>query len=596
MEALKRLGDPRSRMLLGLGICVLAAALLYLWDVGEQLSRAVLDEQFVLMHQHDVRQLKNDVVIVGIDEDATKALKEPFALWHPHLGKFLEAMADAKPSVVGLDIALPERSYQFLVPQYDQSLLQGLQILKAQTPLVAAQVLDDSGAFRPIYASYVSAVGADALGSVVVCPDDDGVVRRFDPNLCTVNAQGSMLVERMAAHLGKANPGTGLVDFSAGEKFEYVPFLKVLEWQSQGNAGQLARTFGGKPVLLGVVSRFGERVKAPVPLAAWDPNKLRIPGVLMQAQILRSMLSEGLIDEVDTYVVGALTVLAALFWLGRVGWIKLAALVVFPVLLFLYSTWQLGQGSYLPIGGILFSGVFAYLARLAYEGVLQVQKRHWLRGIFGSYVSQEVLHEIMAGNIHSGLDGARVRLCILFAGIRGFNARSESRPPKEVVALLNDYFSEMTVAIHLHRGTVDKFIGDGVIAFFGAPQALECPEKNAIEAAQEMLLRLRLVNARLQEHDIPPVEIGIALHVGEVITGNVGSKSRHEYTVIGDAVSLTHELESLTKTLNYPVVCSSAVAKAVELSGGLIDCGEQSVKDIALHVYGWNPPLLRDVS
>jgi class 3 adenylate cyclase/CHASE2 domain-containing sensor protein len=546
------------------------------------------------LHLHDVHRLDNDVVIVGIDEDATKALREPFALWHPHLGKFLDAMTKAKPSVVGLDITLPDRSYQFLVPQYDQNLLRGLQELKAHTPLVLAQMLDESGAFHPVYAPYVSAVGSDALGSVVVCQDDDGVARRFDPNLCTVNAQGSMLVEKMAALLGKSNPGTGLVDFSAGDKFEYVPFLKVLEWQAQGDTEKLARTFAGKPVLLGVVSRFGDRVRAPVPLAAWDPFKLRVPGVLMQAQILRSMLSDGLIPEVNKYVVGALTLLAALFWLGRIGWIKLGALLVFPFLLYMFATWQLDYGLYLPIGGILLSGLFAFIARMLYEGALQVQKRHWLRDTFGSYVSQEVLQEIMAGNIESGLDGTRVRVCLLFADIHSFSVRSENGSPQEVVALLNDYFTEMTVAIHQHRGTVDKFIGDGVMAFFGAPQVLECPEQNALEAAQEMLLRLRLVNARLQEQGIEPIEIGIALHVGEVVSGNIGSKSRHEYTVIGDAVGLTARLEGLSKSLGYPVVCTSSVAKAVERSAGLHDCGEQTVKNGVLQVFGWNPPLLAE--
>ncbi|HLY96186.1 MAG: adenylate/guanylate cyclase domain-containing protein, partial [Sideroxydans sp.] len=298
------------------------------------------------------------------------------------------------------------------------------------------------------------------------------------------------------------------------------------------------------------------------------------------------------IRDLNTYVVLVLTLLTALFWLGRIGWLKLAALLAFPFLLLLVSTWLLGQGMFLPIGGILLSGVFAFLARLAYEGALEVKQRNWLRGTFGSFVSQEVLHEIMAGKIHSGLDGARIRLCILFANIHGFSERSENGPPKEVVALLNDYFSEMTVAIHQHRGTIDKFIGEGVMAFFGAPQALECPEKNALEAAQEMLLRLRHVNERLREKGIAPIEIGIALHVGEAITGNVGPESRQEYTAIGNAVSLTARLEGLTGTLKYPVVCSAAVAKAVESSGELIDCGEQDVGGAALHLFGWNPPLL----
>jgi class 3 adenylate cyclase/CHASE2 domain-containing sensor protein len=595
MGVLTRLIEPKIQSALGLAFCVLVALLFHLFQVGEQMSRSLLDREFLQMHQHDVHRLQNDVVIVGIDEDATKALKEPFALWHPHLGKFMDAMVKAKPSVLGLDIAMPERSYQFLIPQYDQSLVRGLQELKGKTPLVLAQMLDESGAFRPVHAPYVAAAGADALASVVVCPDDDGVVRRFDPNRCTVNAQGSMLVEKMAAHLGRANPGTGLVDFSAGDKFEYIPFLKVLEWQQQGDVGQLERTFGGKPVLLGVVSRIGgDRVRTPVPLAAWDPLKLRVPGVLMQAQILRSMLSDGLIHEANTWTVGALTVLAALFWLGRLGWIKLAALVAFPVLMWQISSWQLGEGMYLPIGGILFAAGFSFVARLLYEGVQQVQKRHWLRDTFGSYVSQEVLQEIMAGSIHSGLEGTRARVCILFADIHSFSQRSEQRPAQEVVALLNDYFSEMTVAIHQHRGTVDKFIGDGVMAFFGAPQVLECPEKNALEAAQEMLLRLRLVNERLQGQGIAPIEIGIALHVGQVVIGNIGSRTRHEYTVIGNVVSLTAKLEDLTRKLNYPVVCSAEVAKAVEHSGGLNDCGEQTVKDVSLQVYGWNPPLMAE--
>jgi adenylate cyclase len=594
MEALKRLAEPKIRIMLGLGLCFLAALLLHLLHAGDQLSRSVLDMQFERMHQNYGHRLQNDVVIVGIDEDATKALKEPFALWHPHLGKFLDAMTQAKPSVVGLDITLPDRSYQFLVPEYDQRLLQGLQELKQQTPLVVAQTLDDSGAFRTIYTPYITAVGANALGSVMVCQDEDGVARRFDPNRCTVNAQGSMLVEKMAAYLGKTAPGTGLVDFSAGDKFEYIPFLQVLEWQAQGNTGELMRTFGGRPVLLGVVSRFGDRVRSPVPLAAWDPFRLRVPGVLMQAQILRSVLSDGLIREVPVFVVVVLTLLAALLWLGRIGWVKLAVLAIFPFLIFLIADWLLDRGLYLPAGGILLSGLFAFVARLLYEAVLQIQKRHWLRDTFGSYVSQEVLHEIMAGNIDSELEGTRTRLCIMYADIHDFSERSEDAPPQEIVALLNDYFTEMTVAIHQHKGVVDKFIGDGVMAFFGAPLALECPEQNALEAAQEMLLRLRQVNARLQERGIAPIEIGIALHVGDVVSGNIGSKSRHEYTVVGEVVSLTAKLESLTRTLGFPVVCTADVAKAVERAGGLHDCGEQIVQDATFRVFGWKPLLLAE--
>lgn len=592
MELLRRLQDPRSRKLLGLAGCLLVALLLYLTHAGDDLSRKVLDRQFALLQ--GAHPPGADVVVIGIDDAAFKTIREPVELWHPHLGKVLQALAVAEPRVVGLDIVLPERSYQFLAPHYDLLLLQGMQALKAKTPLLLAQTLDEEGGFRKVHEPYVAASGGEALASVVFCPDSDGVARRFDPNRCTVNARGATLVEKMALHLGRTEPGTGLVDFASGMPFDYVPLLRVLDWQERGDVATLKQVFGGKPVLLGVVARSGERAMTPVPLAAWQPQDRNVPAVLVQAQMLRSMAGGGLIREAGTPVVLSLMFLAALFCAGRTGWLKLSALLVFPFLLLAFSTWQLKQGWYLPVGGILLSGLFAFFARLVYEGVALVLQRKWLRGTFGNYVSQEVLHEIMAGNIRSGMDAARQRVSILFADIHGFSARSEDRPPQEVVALLNDYFSEMTVAIHQHKGTVDKFIGDGIMAFFGAPQALECPEKNALEAAQEMLLRLRLVNARLQEQGIAPIEIGIALHVGEVVIGHIGSETRHEYTIIGDAVSLTAKLEELTKSLRYPVVCSAAVAKAVEQAGGLTDCGEQPVKDGRLQVYGWKPPLLAE--
>lgn len=128
------------------------------------------------------------------------------------------------------------------------------------------------------------------------------------------------------------------------------------------------------------------------------------------------------------------------------------------------------------------------------------------------------------------------------------------------------------------------------MAFFGAPNDLDCPETNAIQAAQEMLTRLQLVNASLQSRSIEPIDIGIGLHAGEVIIGHVGSASRHEYTAIGDVVNTASRLEGLTKELKYPIICSAQVAKVVKYAYGLTDLGEHAVKGhSAVHVYGCNP-------
>jgi adenylate cyclase len=122
---------------------------------------------------------------------------------------------------------------------------------------------------------------------------------------------------------------------------------------------------------------------------------------------------------------------------------------------------------------------------------------------------------------------------------------------------------------------------------------LECPEKNALEAAQDMLVRLQQFNRRLQEKNIEPIGIGIGLHTGEVVIGHVGSETRNEYTAIGDVVNTASRLEGLSKTLGYPVICSDAVAAAVGYAGGLVDLGEQGIKGrSAMKMYGWNPPVL----
>ena len=289
-----------------------------------------------------------------------------------------------------------------------------------------------------------------------------------------------------------------------------------------------------------------------------------------------------------------LTLAASLFWFGRLGWIKTVLFGVFVGGTLALSLLQLWQSHYLPVGAILLSGVFAFLARATYEAVVQMRERRLLRGTFGSYVSPQILQEIMAGNIKPGLGGERKRLCVLFSDIRNFTTRSEKLPPEDVIKLLNGYFTEMTAAIHKHGGTVDKFIGDGIMAFFGAPQLLECPERNAFEAAQEMLVRLETYNQKLQQLNQEPICIGIGLHVGDVIVGHVGSESRNEYTAIGDVVNTSSRLEGITKSLGYPIICSAVVADAIGYPDGMVDLGEQALKGRSdIHVYGWNPPPMQ---
>ena len=590
-----RLTDKNEHILFALPL-VIGLALAY-FHAHTWLDQKILDWQFQLLREHYPKPLQNDVVVVGIDENTFKELREPFALWHPHLGKFLRAMAQAKPAVLGLDVVLPDRSYHFLVPQYDQPLLQGLMAIKSNAPIFLAQTVDENGKPRSIFPPYVSFAGKDSLASVMVCLDEDGTARRLEKSICPALDLNATLSEKMAIQMGSRQTGHGLIDFAIGDAYTYIPFTKVLNWFDQQDEQHLAAAFRGKPVLLGVTLPFLDRLTMPVPLLLEEPMNLRVPGVFLHAQTLRSMLSNGLIHPLPETSLLLLTALASLCWFGRNSLIKITVIMVFSFALIAGSLLLLWRGVYLPIAGILISAMIAFGGRMGREALIQIREKRFIRNAFSSYVSPQILKEIMAGRLAQTLGGTRKNVCVLFSDIRNFTTYCEDKSPEDVVSLLNEYFTAMTSAVHKHGGTVDKFIGDGLMAFFGAPQPLECAERNALESAQDMLVNLHQLNERLATRGIAPIRIGIGLNSGDVVIGHVGSTTRHEYTAVGDVVNTASRIEGLTKELKYPILCSAQVAESVNFVGGLVDLGKQHIKGRAdIHVYGWNPPILEHFS
>lgn len=561
-------------------------------EFAQPLEQSLLDHEFVLLRAFQPQPARNDVVIIGIDEASLAAVPEPFALWHPHLGRFLAAMGEVRPSVLGVDIVLPSRSFHELIPMYDQKLLAGLAAIRGKVPLVLAQTVDEQGTFRKIFPPFISMAGTDPLGSVVVCPDSDGVVRRYGETLCDDSGKLGLFAAKMARSLGLQNRWEGWIDYTLGDALTYVPFHQVMQWIDK-DPEKLRNTLRGKPVLLGVILRFEDRLRMPVALAAWEPHRRRLPGVMLHAQVLRSMLNNGLIQPVSAPLQWALLLVAALFWFGR-NWLKGVALALFLPGVFALAMVMMWKGMHLQIAVAMLTAIFAFAARFAYEAIRGRREKRFLRDVFSSYVSPPILKQILAGKIKPGLGGAREQVTVLFSDIRNFTHRSENLAPEESIGLLNEYFSEMTAAVHHCGGTVDKFIGDGLMAIFGAPQKLACAEKAALEAAQEMLVRLARLNQRLEARGVEEIRIGIGLASGSVVLGHVGSSVRHEYTAIGDVVNTASRLEALTKELGYPIICNAAVADAVGAAGGLIDLGQLPVRGrSAERLYGWNPPILQ---
>lgn len=577
-------------------VAVFACAFLFsLTPLAQRIDLLLLDLQF-----HTLARLAPhtyagpEIVIVGLDERTLKVHREPLALMHRHLGRLFSALAEARPAAVGVDLVLPDRSYDFLVPGSDRQLLAGLLRLRKTSPVVLASVPDEQGFFRPLFPPLLSVLGAQGTALALLEPDLDGGIRHFVPSWPGQPDGGQpqpALAAQIALDLG-VQTKRGLIDFALGTPFAYLPLHEVLAWEAAGDRGRLATAFAGRVVLLGAVLPYIDRHTLPLPLAAWEPEGHSLPGVLFHAQALRSILAGRITPAAPGGLVPSLiAAFCALWWAGRRARQTLVAVAFGAALLLGGATGGLALAFWeVPVAAALLAGGLIVAGRFVQEGAHAARERAALQAAFGGSVSPAVLARILGGEIRPELGGSRHEICVLISDIRDFTTLSEGLPPEGAVLLLNTYFAEMTQAVHRHGGTVDKFIGDGLLAFFGAPNPLDHAAEAALAAAQEMLERLTTVNRQLQEQGLPTVRIGIGLHRGAAVVGHIGSPERHEYTAIGDTINAASRIEGLTKALGYPILCSRVFAEGLRSRDGLQDCGEQAVKGrAALRVYGWAP-------
>jgi adenylate cyclase len=222
-----------------------------------------------------------------------------------------------------------------------------------------------------------------------------------------------------------------------------------------------------------------------------------------------------------------------------------------------------GSGRYDVDPRIPGSDEIARLGRAFADMAKGLLEREKIRSILHKSVSKEIAESLVSrGAIELG--GEEREVTVLFSDIRSFTTISESLAPKELVAQLNDYFTGMARAIDAHHGVIDKYIGDAVMALFGAPLARPDDAANALRAALAMGEALDALNARRAEKGLPPWKFGVGVNTGPVVAGTLGSEQRWSYTVIGDAVNAASRLESATKELGARIVVA---ARTKELAG-----------------------------
>ncbi|MGY3607159.1 MULTISPECIES: adenylate/guanylate cyclase domain-containing protein [unclassified Bradyrhizobium] len=234
------------------------------------------------------------------------------------------------------------------------------------------------------------------------------------------------------------------------------------------------------------------------------------------------------------------------------------------------------------ICGMLAGAVGMQLRRQFEASIAAATARDRITDLFGQHVSPQVVERLMTEGASTDSDTRRV--AVMFVDFRSFTAGARTRSPQEVVERLDRAFAVLVDILDRHGGIVNKFLGDGFLALFGAPLEAEDAAHQAVAAAREMLL----ANERFNETTSWPLRIGIAIHIGEVVAGNIGSPRRKEYTVIGDTVNFAARLEALNKELNSQFLISSEVREAIgEAAGDAVPRGEVPIRGYEKPVAVW---------
>jgi adenylate cyclase len=319
-----------------------------------------------------------------------------------------------------------------------------------------------------------------------------------------------------------------------------------------------------------------------------------MPGVLLHASVTSNILAKDFLTVVP--------------WGVNVLFIFLLAIGTGLSILFIPRLWQKIT---VPLGlALVYVGwvLFQFRLNIVYEMVAPLASAFatWL-GTFGLLAFTEgrdkrrvrtMLAQYVSPNILSTVVdkyedylraevGSKERITLLFSDIRGFTSLSESLAPEEVVEILNVHFAAMSEAIFQYEGTLDKFIGDALMAFWGAPIRVADHARRGVLAAFEMQRRLEGVNQELATRGRAPVHMGIGLNTGEVILGNVGSEKKLDYTAIGDNVNLASRVEGLTKQYDCPIMITESTYKEIagEIPCGLVDQVRVKGKHLPVRLY-----------
>jgi len=351
-----------------------------------------------------------------------------------------------------------------------------------------------------------------------------------------------------------------LIPFRPSHSFPYISASDVFH-------GRVAspEILKGKIVLLGTTAQGLADLRA-------TPIEGAFPGVEAHANLITGILDNRLMRDNPTYTMTmevALLVLVSIIMillvplfsplLAAISTIALLAGVVWLDMM----VWQ-ELALVLPVATTFLLTLSLFLLDMSYGYFTESRRKRQLSSLFGQYVPPELVDEMnkRLGETVS-MESESREMTVLFSDVRGFTTISEGLDPRGLSQLMNAYLTPMTQVIHQHRGTIDKYMGDAIMAFWGAPLSDPQHARHATNAAMEMLKRLAEINQEFKARRWPEIKIGIGLNTGVMNVGNMGSKFRMAYTVMGDAVNLGSRLEGITKQYGVAMIISETTQQVI---------------------------------
>lgn len=556
---------------------------------------------------------REPVVVIALDEETYR--REPFkgtpvAFWTREVASVLDGVVAAGASVVGFDVIFPT-TVDGYVENFDRELRLALRAAAREGKVVLGKVQHQTDPIEP-FPGLIRAVSAGEARNVLstnVFQDPDDVIRRvplfFDLDDGSGAREPSMALELAARHLGvRPTPGadgglalggreiTGsrtnnlLVRFPAPlSRIATYSFADLAACAADKREAYFRTHFAGRVVLLGTVLDVEDRKRSSArfvavpepahgaPRCALEPMhrlfrddlvRSDIPGVFIHAAAIGNLLRGDGLREAPAPLAAALMV--ALTLAATWAAMRFAPPVAGMVVLGLAGAWAIGSalafesGIVLPLASTGIALALAFAGAIGWRIVVADRAKRFLRRSFSLYLAPSLVDALAESQAPPRLGGEEREITALFCDLAGFTTMSEDSPPEQVVDTINTYFTAMTEIVEREGGFVDKYVGDAIVAVFGAPVALPDHARRGVRAALAFQAQLAALNATVFKARPLGQRIGIA--TGRAIVGNIGSARRFNYTAIGDVMNLASRLEAANKEHATKILCAEETRRA----------------------------------